>query len=151
MADIAHRIGIRAPADAVYAAIATREGVAGWWSEDTTGDSLEGGSLRVRFTKDGIGIGDMTMKIVSLSPGSLVLWEVISGPEEWIGTHIRFDLAQADDQCIVLFGHNGWAERIEFMQHCSMKWATFLLSLRQLVETGTGRPSPRDLKIDNWN
>jgi hypothetical protein len=32
-----------------------------------------------------------------------------------------------------------------------MKWATFLLSLRELVETGTGRPSPDDLKIDNWN
>jgi hypothetical protein len=32
-----------------------------------------------------------------------------------------------------------------------MKWATFMLSLKQLVETGTGRPSPVDFKIDNWN
>jgi hypothetical protein len=32
-----------------------------------------------------------------------------------------------------------------------MKWATFLLSLRELLETGKGRPSPDDLKIDNWN
>jgi hypothetical protein len=32
-----------------------------------------------------------------------------------------------------------------------MKWATFLLSLRALVETGAGLPSPRDLKIDDWN
>ncbi len=32
-----------------------------------------------------------------------------------------------------------------------MKWATFMLSLREHVETGTGRPSPVDLKIDNWN
>jgi len=32
-----------------------------------------------------------------------------------------------------------------------MKWATFLLSLREYVETGTGKPSPHDLKIDNWN
>jgi len=37
------------------------------------------------------------------------------------------------------------------MAHCSMKWATFLLSLREFVETGTGKPSPRDIKIDNWN
>jgi hypothetical protein len=37
------------------------------------------------------------------------------------------------------------------MAHCSMKWATFMLSLRELVETGKGRPSPVDLKIDNWN
>jgi hypothetical protein len=32
-----------------------------------------------------------------------------------------------------------------------MKWATFLLSLRALLETGKGKPSPDDLKIDNWN
>jgi len=32
-----------------------------------------------------------------------------------------------------------------------MKWATFLLSLRALAETGKGKPSPGDLKIDNWN
>jgi hypothetical protein len=37
------------------------------------------------------------------------------------------------------------------MAHCSMKWATFLLSLRELLETGAGKPSPNDLKIDNWN
>jgi hypothetical protein len=32
-----------------------------------------------------------------------------------------------------------------------MKWGTFLLSLKQLIETGKGRPAPDDLKIDNWN
>ena len=32
-----------------------------------------------------------------------------------------------------------------------MKWATFLLSLREYVQTGAGRPSPNDLKIDDWN
>jgi hypothetical protein len=32
-----------------------------------------------------------------------------------------------------------------------MKWATFLLSLREWVETGAGRPSPYDLKIDDHN
>jgi uncharacterized protein YndB with AHSA1/START domain len=151
MPDISHRIGIRAGADTVYAALATREGVAGWWSTDTTGDSTEGGALRVRFTKEGIEIGDMTMTIRALQPETLVLWEVTAGPPEWIGTTIRFALKQEGPQCIVLFGHSGWAEQNEFLHHCSMKWATFLLSLRSLVETGNGLPSPQDLKIDNWN
>jgi len=52
---------------------------------------------------------------------------------------------------IVLFGHRNWREATESTYHCSMKWATFLLSLREYVETGTGKPSPNDLKIDNWN
>jgi hypothetical protein len=33
------------------------------------------------------------------------------------------------------------------MHHCSTKWATFLLSLKDLVENGKGRPEPRDTKI----
>jgi len=52
---------------------------------------------------------------------------------------------------VLLFGHRNWREPIEFTAHCSMKWAVFLLSLRDFVETGKGRPSPDDLKIDNWN
>jgi hypothetical protein len=60
-------------------------------------------------------------------------------------------VSQQDDFSVVLFGHRNWREAVEFTAHCSMKWATFMLSLRELVETGTGRPSPVDLKIDNWN
>jgi hypothetical protein len=37
------------------------------------------------------------------------------------------------------------------MYHCSTKWAVFLLSLKQLVETGTGSPEPNDVKISNWH
>jgi hypothetical protein len=29
-----------------------------------------------------------------------------------------------------------------------MKWATFLLSLKNLLETGKGRPAPNDLQIN---
>jgi len=30
-------------------------------------------------------------------------------------------------------------------------WAVFLMSLKSLLETGTGAPDPHDVKIDNWN
>ncbi len=36
------------------------------------------------------------------------------------------------------------------MHHCSTKWGVFMLSLKQLLETGTGSPSPDDAHIDNW-
>jgi hypothetical protein len=49
------------------------------------------------------------------------------------------------------FKHEGWKEPVEFMHHCSTKWAVFLLSLKSLVETGKGAPDPNDIKIDNWN
>lgn len=37
------------------------------------------------------------------------------------------------------------------MSHCTTKWGVFLLSLKALVETGTGAAYPDDAKIDNWN
>ena len=39
----------------------------------------------------------------------------------------------------------GWPP-VEFMHHCSTKWAVFLLGLRNWVERGEGRPHPQDVK-----
>jgi uncharacterized protein YndB with AHSA1/START domain len=152
MIDIIHRIGIKASAADVYAAVATAQGVAGWWSRETTGEARVGGTLDVRFRNPaGDAIGRFELEVVELVPDQRVRWRVKAGPDEWLGTDIVFSLAQVGDTTVVRFGHQGWRAAVEFTAHCSMKWATFLLSLRELVETGTGRPSPVDLKIDDWN
>ena len=153
MVDIIHRIGIKASPDEVYAALATVDGVAGWWTKQTTGDSKVGEVITVRFRDHGAvkDKGRMDLEVLELEPGKQVRWRVTAGPEEWIGTDVTFSLSQADAQTIVVFGHRNWREAVEFTAHCSMKWATFLLSLRQFVETGKGRPSPDDMKVDTWN
>jgi uncharacterized protein YndB with AHSA1/START domain len=152
MVDIIHRIGIKAPLTQVYDAVATVEGVAGWWTRETSGTSKIGQTVTTRFrNKDGKEVGMMTFEVLTLDPNREVRWRFKEGPAEWIGTDATFQLSDAGDQTIVLFGHRNWREAVEFTAHCSMKWATFLLSLRELVETGKGRPSPDDLKIDNWN
>src|SRR5690606_35076937 len=151
MIDIIHRIGIKRPASEVYEAIASVEGVAGWWTEETTGDSSVGGTIEVCFRDHGEEKGRMDLEVLDLAPGRGVRWRVSAGPPEWIGTDVTFDLSEEDGYTILLFGHRNWREAVEFTAHCSMKWATFLLSLRELVEGGRGRPSPADVKIDNWN
>ena len=152
MVDIIHRVGIRAPVSKVYAALSTIEGVASWWTRDTTGVSKSGGHIDVRFlSPSGKEIGSMTMEVMELDPSKRVHWHFKSGPAEWVGTDVIFNLSQDGDYTIVLFGHKNWREAGEFTSHCSMKWATFLLSLKDLVETGSGKPSPNDVKIDNWN
>jgi hypothetical protein len=65
-----------------------------------------------------------------------------------VGTEIVFQLEWRNGQTFVLFTHQGWREPNEFMRHCSTKWATFLLSLKDYVEQGEGRPQPRDVKIE---
>lgn len=152
MVDIIHRVGIKAPVSEVYDAVATAEGVAGWWTRDTTGSARVGEQLKVRFRrKDGTEIGGMDVEITRLEPDREVRWRVVEGPPEWVGTDVTFELTQDGDTTVLLFGHRNWREAVEFTAHCSTKWAVFLLSLRELVETGAGRPSPDDVKIDNWN
>lgn len=152
MADIIHRIGIRAPASKVHDAVATPEGVAGWWTRETTGTAKLGGKVDVRFRdNEGKEIGGMGFELTKLEPGRSVQWRFLEGPPEWIGTDVTFEMTQDGDMTIVIFGHRNWKEPAEFMAHCSMKWAVFLLSLRDFVEKGKGKPSPDDLKIDNWN
>ena len=152
MADILHRVGIKGPLSEVYKALATREGLAAWWTGNTQGESKPGGMLKFRFrTREGNEIGGFDMKVLELQPGRRVLWQVVEGPAEWIGTKISFDLRQEGDYSIVLFKHQGWKEAAEFMHHCSTKWAIFLMSLKSLVETGKGQPSPDDVTIGDWH
>jgi uncharacterized protein YndB with AHSA1/START domain len=151
MADILHRVGIKAASDQVYKALATRDGLAAWWTTDTQGESKLGSVMKFRFSADGHELGGFDMKVLDLRPAERVLWQVVEGPAEWIGTKVSFELKQEGDYSIVLFKHAGWKEPVEFMHHCTTKWGTFLMSLKSLVETGQGAPSPRDVQISNWH
>jgi uncharacterized protein YndB with AHSA1/START domain len=147
MPDILHRIGVekRSP-EQVYDALTTLDGIRGWWVDNTAGETDDSGVTEFRLGTDGPQI-----KVAESEPGRRVRWDVVGGAEEWIGTNVQWDLSQDGDYTIVLFKHEGWREPVEFMHHCSTKWATFLLSLKQLLENGTGAPAPRDVKLDNWD
>jgi uncharacterized protein YndB with AHSA1/START domain len=147
MPDILHRVGATASPDKVYETLATIDGLAGWWTSDTTGDATPGGTIHFGFGDTGA----FDMKVLEQRPNERVEWEVTEGPEEWVGTRIGFDLKQDGDYTIVLFKHEGWREPCDFMSHCSTKWATFLMSMKELAETGTGAPHPNDLRISDWH
>lgn len=143
MVDILHRVGIKSPSpDAVYKALSTPEGLAQWWTTDTTGESKPDGVLKFRF-----GNGGFDMKVLELVPGKYVLWQVIDAPADWVGTRLSFELRREGDYTLVLFKHMAWKEPTESMHSCSTKWAIFLMSLKSLVETGKGAPWPHDVKI----
>ncbi|RYZ98852.1 MAG: SRPBCC domain-containing protein [Moraxellaceae bacterium] len=152
MVDIIHRIGIKSSASNVYKAITTLHGLSNWWTEEVSGNEGKDGKIDFTFrTKAGDLLGKFVMEVQELNSGEYVRWRCLEGPAEWVGTDIDFRLSQQGEQTIIIFGHRNWQEAVEFMSHCSMKWATFLLSLREYVETGKVKPSPSDLKIDNWN
>ena len=144
MVDILHAVTIEAPVGAVYDALTTREGLSGWWTEDTrSGKDGARQALHFQFGERGF----FDMDVVTLEPNSRVVWRVTDGPEEWIGTTIEWQIEPDDGHANVWFRHLGWREPVRFMHHCSTKWATFLMSLRSLVETGKGAPYPDDIKV----
>jgi uncharacterized protein YndB with AHSA1/START domain len=143
MVDILHRIAVEQTApEKVYKALTTIDGLAGWWTETTSGNAEPGGTIAFRFPP-----GGFDMKVIDAVPDERVTWEVVEGPAEWLGTTIDWQLRPDGDWTVVLFTHAGWEKPVEFMHHCSTKWATYLMSLKSLLETGTGAPAPRDVHI----
>lgn len=137
MPSILHRVGIAAEPARIAQALTTVEGIRSWWSSETHGDASQGGAFQFRRNRLEVLHADQ----------NLVKWRYSGPAKDWVGTEIVFRLEWRDGQTFVLFSHEGWREPTEFMHHCSTKWATFLLSLKDLIEKGEGRPEPMDTKI----
>lgn len=147
--NIRHRIGTTAAPQQVHDALATVDGLASWWTRDTSGDASEGGTLVFTF-------GDgpdrrIVFEVVSVTPERIEWRGLPGGPEEWVDTRVVFELTRDDDETVILFTHADWREQVPFQAHCSTKWASYLLSLKAALDGGAGRPFPDDLHISGWD
>lgn len=140
------RVGVKASADEIYLALTNPERLAAWWTSDTRGDGTQRGNV-LEFW---FGTFCQKFEVTALEPGKLVRWKATKeGMEEWAGTEITFALEAGSTQTFVHFAHTGWRAKTSFFGHCAMKWGTFLMSLKDLLEKGAGRPAPNDLAIDH--
>ena len=145
MAEINHQVGIKASPEKIYQSLTTDLGLSQWWTNDISGAGEVGSIIKFRFNGTG-----PDFSVTKLIPNKLVEWKH-SGvvPESWIGTKIEFQLRAEGTQTFVRFKHSNWQESSDFMAHCSTKWAVFLLSLKEALEEGTGKPFPNDIQIDH--
>ena len=148
MADIRHRVQITASPEQVYRELSTKDGFSRWWTRDVAGDEGAGGKLEFFFGSAGPAA---SFEVTEQIPYGHVVLHCVQGPDEWVGTNLNFRLSPADDgSTVVLFSHEGWREPIEFMYHCSTKWAYFLLGLKGGLEGRQYTPYPDDMKISTW-
>jgi uncharacterized protein YndB with AHSA1/START domain len=148
MADIRHRVGISAPAAKVYEAVATKEGLARWWTMDVRGNADKGCELLFYF---GGQEPAAVMEVTSLEQDRHVGWRCVRGPEDWVGTSFSFLVEPTQEDTVLLFTNSDWREPAGFMHHCSTKWAYHLLGLKAGLEGGKATPFPDDLKLSaNW-
>jgi hypothetical protein len=87
------------------------------------------------------------MRVTQQIPGKRIEWECISGPDDWIGTKIFFDVEKYGDRSILHFGQTGWKEQNDFYMHCNCRWAYFMIGLKSLAENGKGTPYPEAIEI----
>lgn len=137
MINIWHRLTIRATPKEVYHAVSTQEGLAGWWTPDTTATSETGSIARFAFNDY-----HKEMRVTALEPPKRVEWLCEVAYEDWIGTTLAFNIEPHKNGTVLLFRHEGWKEYTPGFAACTYDWGMFLRSLRLLCETGKGLPYP---------
>ena len=143
MAKVKHRVGISGPVNQVFAAITTAKGFAGWWSSSAEIKAEIGGSVDLTFE----GLTVLRFRYIDIQENTSVCICCVEGPGPWQGSELLFELEQADDQVFVTLTHQNQASSDENFLYFSTKWTCYLLSLKDLIETGKGRPYPNDVKI----
>lgn len=142
MANITHQIGVKANPASIMRALTTIEGLSNWWTHTTEGSAKNGGTIKFLFNGQ-----VLEMKVTKVSEDT-VEWKCSTGPDEWLDTPITFHLKTTKEQTRIFFSHKNWKEESPFHYHCSMKWAVFMLSLKNFLDTGKGNAFPNDISIE---
>jgi uncharacterized protein YndB with AHSA1/START domain len=137
--DLIHRIEIAAPAEKIYLALTTEEGIKGWWTVDVKMDSHAGGKAVFSFMKHSV---EFQMRIEQLTPPSLVRWQCVqSTSSDWVGTTQEFVLEpQPDGETLIKFCHGGWKSGGDHCYYCNTTWGHLMVSLKNYAEHGVKNP-----------
>lgn len=131
---------------AVFDALTTLPGLAGWWTATVTGYGGQGGQLRFFFGDDVPTI----MAVDLAAPATLVAWTCLGYEHlpDWAGTTITFALSPAEGGGTELaFRHRGLTPRLECFEMCRNGWDHYLPSLRRYTDTGAGDPWGSDADL----
>jgi uncharacterized protein YndB with AHSA1/START domain len=130
----------------VFRALTTQEGFTGWWSSGASGDVIEANRIDLSFQ----GLTTLRLLVRSFEEDRMVYLECLDGPEGWPASTLRFELGQGANEVFVTLTHDHLnPEQADTIQYFVTKWPMFLVSLKQFVETGMGRPYPNDIRIQS--
>jgi len=138
--DYARSLTVQAPAERLFEAIATLDGLRGWWTPLVKGSDAPGGAIRLEFE----GLDEhIDLRVDTSRRPAEVEWTIIehTSLEDWNGTRVRFELAPRGPKTTALsFRHIGLSPKLECYDRCEAGWEHFLGSLTALVELGRGQP-----------
>lgn len=123
--------------------------VRGWWSENIDGDTDK---LNSEFSYHYQDVHICKIKITEMVPNKKVTWHVLDNyfkftkdKSEWKDTDIIFEIAEKGDKTQLTFTHRGLVPAYECYKICHDAWTHYIQSsLKELVATGKGKPTPKD-------
>jgi len=143
MAEIHHLVGVKASPAKAFAAVATAKGVSGWWSTTVRGQVAKGKVFDVVFRD-----AKVSLETVTLQKNKKVAWKTVENDYAMKGTRVTFEISRKRNETIIQMAHTGFKRVPEFdFAFLSTKWALFMLSLKDYIEKGKGRPFPRDAYV----
>ena len=123
--------------------------VRGWWSENIDGGTDKPGSEFLYHYQD---VHRSKMKITEFIPGKKAVWHVLDNyfkftkdESEWKDTNIIFEISEKSGKTELKFTHQGLVPAYECFQLCHDAWTHYIQSsLKELITTGKGKPTPKD-------
>jgi hypothetical protein len=88
------------------------------------------------------------MVVTTLKVDELVRWHATDRSDpDWVNTEIKWRIFREGDKTLLHLRHSKWRADAKFFSQSSLHWSLFLLSLKEYVETGKGRPHPFDMPV----
>ncbi len=143
MAKVKHKVGIKGSPEAVFQSLTTHDGLCGWWASSASGQAETGSQIDLTFT----GLAVLSFKYDELQSNERVRLKCVSGPGPWQDSELLFELELSEEQVFVTLTHQNHNAGEDDFLYFSTKWPVYLLSLKDFIETGSGRPYPYDIKI----
>ncbi|MEP7263249.1 MAG: SRPBCC domain-containing protein [Bacteroidota bacterium] len=137
---IFHCFQIKSDAAKVYEFLTTLDGLSGWWTTDTTGNTYPGGKIRFGFPNGFFDMVEVTESLRNQQVKWVVMESNFPSGHEWIGTEISFEITEDNGCTTVRFTHNNWRAVTDFFGVCNYHWGLYMNSLKSLCETGEGNP-----------
>ncbi len=138
MAKSSHRVRVHAAPSKVYEALATKDGLKGWFTSKIDGEVKQGQRITMSFD----GKEPFHWRVTQLKPDVQVSWACLKGPGAAKDTTVTYLLkGEGQDQTVIECDHDGWPEGHEALATCNTLWGMLMHRLKDFSESGKPNPA----------
>jgi uncharacterized protein YndB with AHSA1/START domain len=141
--NILQDLPIKASPERVFRAVSSPVDLDAWWTKQSTGKPELGSEYHLGFGPE----YDWRARVTKCVPNADFELELTAADADWVGTRVRFLLAEEAGQTRLQFSHTGWPhtnEHYRISVHC---WAMYLRILRRHIEHGEVVPYEARLDV----